>query len=245
MTPQAFDYRGIPIPAVKNMVRGICKGLEFLHRKCRIIHTDLKPENILLHFSPNLCHEADNSVLSAGSSVTPSSSQTAISVKELERALENQNLTPDERRRLRNRLKKKRQKERKTDDRLKNVDECVEQISNHDVILSSVENELNESRDHASNPSPEKVLERLSHSAFVANNFSAERYVPTKWNKVVNDAVVKPTLKDTSLVKGEDTAKLTFLLRAFGPEGEVADNISNVLKLKWEKVTNKRISRLW
>jgi serine/threonine-protein kinase SRPK3 len=40
---KAFNYRGIPIPVVKKMVRGICRGLDFLHRKCSIIHTDLKP----------------------------------------------------------------------------------------------------------------------------------------------------------------------------------------------------------
>eukprot|EP00934_Nitzschia_sp_Nitz4_P006577 Nitzschia sp. Nitz4//scaffold11_size288233//114917//118175//NITZ4_000767-RA/size288233-augustus-gene-0.132-mRNA-1//-1//CDS//3329534053//6567//frame0 len=45
---KAYNYRGIPIPVVKNMVRGICRGLDFLHRKCQIIHTDLKPENVLL-----------------------------------------------------------------------------------------------------------------------------------------------------------------------------------------------------
>lgn len=47
---KAFNYRGIPIPAVKRMIKGICKGLDFLHRRCHIIHTDLKPENILLQF---------------------------------------------------------------------------------------------------------------------------------------------------------------------------------------------------
>ena len=41
---KAYNYRGIPIKAVKRMTRGICRGLDFLHRKCSIIHTDLKPE---------------------------------------------------------------------------------------------------------------------------------------------------------------------------------------------------------
>jgi serine/threonine-protein kinase SRPK3 len=49
---KAYNYRGIPIPVVKNMIRGMCMGLDFLHRKCNIIHTDLKPENVLLQF-PN------------------------------------------------------------------------------------------------------------------------------------------------------------------------------------------------
>lgn len=27
----------------------VLQGLDYLHRKCKIIHTDIKPENILLH----------------------------------------------------------------------------------------------------------------------------------------------------------------------------------------------------
>jgi hypothetical protein len=47
-----YDYGGIPIPIVKNFVRQILVGLDFLHRHCSIIHTDLKPENILIGTPP-------------------------------------------------------------------------------------------------------------------------------------------------------------------------------------------------
>ena len=43
-----YEYRGLPIHIVRNYVRQICFGLDFLHRHCKIIHTDLKPENILI-----------------------------------------------------------------------------------------------------------------------------------------------------------------------------------------------------
>lgn len=42
------NYQGLGVPQVKNIVRQVLQGLEYLHTKCRIIHTDVKPENILL-----------------------------------------------------------------------------------------------------------------------------------------------------------------------------------------------------
>ncbi|GAA0183679.1 hypothetical protein LIER_31050 [Lithospermum erythrorhizon] len=42
------DYRGIPLPMVKELCFNILVGLDYLHRQLSIIHTDLKPENVLL-----------------------------------------------------------------------------------------------------------------------------------------------------------------------------------------------------
>lgn len=42
------NYRGIPLENVRIIVKQCLEGLDYLHRKCKIIHTDVKPENILL-----------------------------------------------------------------------------------------------------------------------------------------------------------------------------------------------------
>ncbi|KAK3146087.1 hypothetical protein QOZ80_3BG0261460 [Eleusine coracana subsp. coracana] len=42
------NYRGMPLPMVKEICRYVLIGLDYLHRELSIIHTDLKPENILL-----------------------------------------------------------------------------------------------------------------------------------------------------------------------------------------------------
>lgn len=41
-------YTGLPLPCVKSIIRQVLQGLDYLHTKCKIIHTDIKPENILL-----------------------------------------------------------------------------------------------------------------------------------------------------------------------------------------------------
>lgn len=42
------NYHGIPIPNVKKIIKQVLEGLDYLHSKCKIIHTDIKPENVLL-----------------------------------------------------------------------------------------------------------------------------------------------------------------------------------------------------
>lgn len=42
------NYKGIPLNNVKCIIRQVLEGLDYLHTKCKIIHTDIKPENVLI-----------------------------------------------------------------------------------------------------------------------------------------------------------------------------------------------------
>ncbi|XP_046882573.1 SRSF protein kinase 2-like [Hypomesus transpacificus] len=42
------NYTGLPLPCVKSILKQVLQGLDYMHTKCKIIHTDIKPENILL-----------------------------------------------------------------------------------------------------------------------------------------------------------------------------------------------------
>lgn len=42
------NYRGIPLPNVKSIIKQVLEGLDYLHTECQIIHTDIKPENVLI-----------------------------------------------------------------------------------------------------------------------------------------------------------------------------------------------------
>lgn len=43
-----YKHRGIPIVFVKQIAKQLLSALDFLHRRCGVIHTDLKPENVLI-----------------------------------------------------------------------------------------------------------------------------------------------------------------------------------------------------
>lgn len=53
------DYRGLPRECVRSIIRQTLEGLEYLHTKCKIIHTDIKPENILLCVSDDYIRRSD------------------------------------------------------------------------------------------------------------------------------------------------------------------------------------------
>ncbi|KAL3234558.1 Serine/threonine-protein kinase SKY1 [Nakaseomyces bracarensis] len=43
-----YEHRGIPLVYVKQISKQILLGLDYMHRKCGVIHTDIKPENVLM-----------------------------------------------------------------------------------------------------------------------------------------------------------------------------------------------------
>eukprot|EP00916_Digyalum_oweni_P024879 GHVL01041091.1.p1 GENE.GHVL01041091.1~~GHVL01041091.1.p1 ORF type:complete len:688 (+),score=119.73 GHVL01041091.1:54-2117(+) len=49
-----YNFKGIPVKIVRQIVIDVLIGLDYLHRLCKIIHTDLKPENVLVSASPLL-----------------------------------------------------------------------------------------------------------------------------------------------------------------------------------------------
>jgi len=138
---QKYDYRGIPIPLVKDIARQILVGLDFLHRHCSIIHTDLKPENILTGSAPKppsaervaelLARNSDKGgsgkASSAGGAKAepkrekargdgPGSGPTSQTIEEIKKQLDagdKEGLDPQARKKLKKKLKKKRQQAKK------------------------------------------------------------------------------------------------------------------------------------
>lgn len=134
-----YDYRGIPIPIVKNFVRQILVGLDFLHRHCSIIHTDLKPENILIGTPPPVpsmekvkkiivdSNGGNNAASKSGKAAVSGKKKkkkvatpvidvnTAIETMQQELECGEQGLSAEERKKLKKKLKKKKQQVRKNE----------------------------------------------------------------------------------------------------------------------------------
>lgn len=111
-----YDYRGIPISVVKNFIRQICAGLDFLHRHCSIIHTDLKPENILVATAPPIPNMEYVKILTAGGKGKEKMHHIQQGGKcSDEGDFVPEGLSAEDRKKLKKKLKKKRQQVRKSD----------------------------------------------------------------------------------------------------------------------------------
>ncbi len=266
---KAFNYRGIPIPVVKNMIRGICKGLDFLHRKCQIIHTDLKPENVLLYFDGGTDDAMSQSMakLSLGENDNP-----IRTIEELETRLAQDHLTAEERKKLKRKLKKKRQKERRKvadgeidddddedygdddeDDDEDGIDPCSSFLSdvNMSQILTSASGIL-ASRSTESDVLPQ-TKKRLNHSSFVTANFGYRQEIADgkliqflRSSVSVNEASAAEITNDLNFAeKHGGVAEVSFILRAFTPEEELADGVSSALGgVAWE-ISKDKATREW
>lgn len=263
---KAFNYRGIPIPAVKRMIKGVCKGLDFLHRRCQIIHTDLKPENILLQFPDQICppslfeleagdggdEHADDEAGGHGGS-----QQEGMSIQEMEEALKNPKLTGNERKKMKNKLKKKRQKERRKqangnalDEVLGNEDAGDDDDFDAQSMLSDMEMEADFKKTEEGGTSSESngtasgAKAKENSNKFVARNFlpppgaSDEQIAGIMNDTVVLTAAGKAEVEAHlgacgSLMRRQHrvdgVAEVTFLMRVYGNEGELAEMVSKAL----------------
>jgi serine/threonine protein kinase len=272
---KAHNYRGIPIKVVKKMIRGCCMGLDFLHRKCQIIHTDLKPENVLLQF-PHQIDTDEELVMGVAALAMENNSDRGRrnslfqSIADLQLALEDPDLPRAEKKKLKKRLKKKRQKERKrtyTNDDGSSDEEDGTDTNNGDDSPDDLDSSLNSASPMLCDYEMGKILSktvnmmspngpdvlppdahnrvkrRLGHSQFVTCNFGPRLVeADSKLMEIIRESVGVSQATLAELETGIDQmeenagiAQVSFMMRAFTPEEELADNLTTALDgIPWE-----------
>ncbi|XP_046740857.1 SRSF protein kinase 2 isoform X2 [Diprion similis] len=129
------NYRGIPRNNVKSIIRQVLEGLDYLHNKCKIIHTDIKPENVLIcvdeTYIRKLASEATE-LHSLGLKLPVSLISTAP--KEFQEPTTNMKMS-------KNKKKKLKKKAKRQNELLKKQMEQIEEIEEQSkLIVDTVEN---------------------------------------------------------------------------------------------------------
>ncbi|XP_072026104.1 SRSF protein kinase 3-like isoform X4 [Amphiura filiformis] len=137
-------YMGLPIQQVKSIIRQTLEGLDYLHTKCKIIHTDIKPENILLsvdeEYVRKLAQEAKGWVKGQGRPPISSVSTAPVERKPSEK------MSKNKKRKLKKKQKKQLELLEQQDKQLQELDQQKQKQRDSD------QDENNDSGNEADSP---------------------------------------------------------------------------------------------
>lgn len=142
------NYRGIPRNNVKSIIRQVLEGLDYLHNKCKIIHTDIKPENVLIcvdeTYIRKLASEATE-LHSLGLKLPVSLISTAP--KEFQEPTTNMKMSKNKKKKLKKKAKRQNELLKKQMEQIEEIEEqsklVVDPVENGEVDTISPDQDVN------------------------------------------------------------------------------------------------------
>ena len=214
---KAFNYRGIPIDVVKVITKGVCKGLDFLHRRCRIIHTDLKPENVLLQYPHQIDSGEDLQIDMVKLTIDTSFDRSEAELKEAQTSHSTLTKSPES-------IKQR------TDSAILLSEKDMKSVLDKTAAMISPG-----STDALANGFYDKVKESLDHSAFVRANFSVHQgeqdaQIFEKLKQHSHLSKLAPSAFDYQTSTSEDEmVEVSFFLREFSTQESIEKSITDAL----------------
>lgn len=146
------NYRGIPLRNVKCIIRQVLEGLDYLHSKCKIIHTDIKPENVLLCVNENyirkLACEATE-LHSMGLKLPTSLVSTAP--KEFQEPVPNSKMSKSKKKKLKRKAKRHTELLKKQMQQIEELEEQKKSLVKEDTDTKETTETVNEGSDGNTN----------------------------------------------------------------------------------------------
>lgn len=174
------NYRGIPVMQVKSIIKQTLEGLDYLHTKCKIIHTDIKPENILLCVSEKHIQQLAAEAATARASGVYSPALISSAPPSVMQQCTSTKISKNKKKKMKKKLKKQIEKQQQQQDEIEqgileeneeDSDKETEDCSNN--TENCTEN-TTECEQKSSEQAPSEALSNCSQEKTVENHVDTE-----------------------------------------------------------------------